>query len=109
MPVKDDEVHRWFGTYFCGCGDPEQAMQAFREVLGWYQLRDAGGFRSWVASLHALKEFEAKHGTGLTLFLQYLLGGTGLTEHGGSVYGAWLTPLGLAVKEFLEANPDWLP
>lgn len=80
-------------------------MDSFREVLGWYEQCEHAS----VVSLNAIKAYEEKHGTGLTIMLLYFLGGTELAEHGGSVYGSWLTKLGAAVKKFVEENEEWTP
>lgn len=100
-----DNVHRWFGQYFCGCGNPPEALAALNEVLGIYQPTDDNMF----VSLEKLKVFEEKHGEGFALLLLYLLEGAGITQHGGSVYGAWMTTLGRDLKGFVEANPDYEP
>ena len=109
-PKTEAEVHKWFATYFCGCGDVEAAMQTFMEIMQWFERHDhEGGFTSFMVSLDKIKAFEVKHSTGLMILLLYLLNGTGLAEHGGSVYGCWLTGLGQTVKQFLEDNPDYTP
>lgn len=95
------DVRIFFSTYFCGCGEPEEAMESFKELMGL--------FEDDVISLGKLNVFEEKYGKGHSILMLYFLGGMNLTEHGGSVYGCWLTKLGQDVKEYLEKNPDYLP
>jgi hypothetical protein len=100
-----DNVHQWFGQYFCGCGYSDEAIAALREVLDIYQERE-----DFVAvNLDKLKAFEEKHSRGFAMMLLYFMDGTGITEHGGSVYGAWMTNLGKDLKGFLDENPDYEP
>lgn len=42
--------------------------------------------------------------------VRYLMASNDLTEHGGSVFGAWLTDKGFELLEFLEKTPedDWM-
>lgn len=100
-----DDVHQWFGKYWCGCGYNDEGMAFLLEVMDIYQTRE--GSNSYSVDLEKLNAFEAKYGRGTAMFVLYMLDGTGITEHGGSVYGAWMTPLGTNLKDFLAANPDY--
>lgn len=102
-----DDVRQWFGKYFCGCGSPELAIATLIEVLDLYQQR--GDVSTPMVDLDKLKAFDTKYSEGMTMLMLYFMDGTGLTEHGGSVYGAWLTNLGVNLKKFLEVNPDYEP
>lgn len=104
-PADEDDVERWLGQYWCGCGDPASAYESLREVMAWWQPRGEEP-APYCLSLENLKKFEAKHDKGVTMMILYFMDGSGITEHGGSVYGSWLTPLGERLKEYLEANPD---
>ena len=90
----------WLCAYFCGCYDPQPAWEALRDVLGCYP--DEGH-----ADREKLETLEGRHGAGMLTLLLYLLDATSLIEHGGNVYGSWLTPLGHDVLALILANPDY--
>jgi hypothetical protein len=101
---------------FCGCGNPESALISIRDVLRIMKDRSeaAGdnhgifGNSAWDTQQKRLKE--RFHCGEFLLFLMYSLDAWGLTEHGGSVYGAWLEPEGERLLEMLERIPqdEWL-
>jgi hypothetical protein len=111
--VMEDEVDvelsetlgRWFGFNFCGCGNGDSAMKEFREIFGLFKKTEYG---SYLMDFPLREAYEKKVGSGVFYLLMYFLTGNGLLEHGGSVGGSWLTPLGNEVREFLEANPEWV-
>lgn len=77
--------------YWCGCGNPELACAALLRLLKLHPLYDnRAEFEEWIAD----------DGVGYLLF--YQLDHMELTEHGGSVGGAWLTPKGGAALKALE-------
>lgn len=73
----------------CGCGNPMAAMQTLLQVLG---------------SLHTSTPSELP--TGMHMLALYLLDEKELIEHGGSLYGAWLTKKGLDLLGWLEQQKD---
>ncbi len=102
-----DEVSEWFGNYWCGCGFPDEAMAFLKEFLALFQTTDDDG-RLCNLVWDKYKAFDEKYGKGVVTAFEYLLTGADILEHGGSVPG-WLTRLGINLKFFLEANPDYEP
>lgn len=84
------ELRVFLGQWFCGCGSPEDAAAALLRLLRLhplYENRDA--FKEWITD------------TGIEYLLLYSLDHYELTEHGGTVGGAWLTDKGEAVRKAL--------
>ena len=76
---------------FCGCGEPEAASAFLLKLLRlapFYERRE---------QLEQLLP-----NAGVRYFVLYMLDRLDLTEHGGSVNGAWLTPEGEKLKALLE-------
>jgi len=80
---------------FCGCGSPEDAAKFLMECLETHEKPEDHDYDKD-------KEFWSKHGSGGEYFIRYALDRSGLTEHGGSVGGAWLTDFGNHVLELLR-------
>ena len=84
---------------FCGCGLPVSAMRYIRDALAHIErLRDA-----WDGKI-TLAEWDDEGGKlfaaeGAECFTLYVMDKLGLTEHGSSVHGCWLTDFG---KDLLE-------
>ena len=76
-----------FSELMCGCGQP---------------------FLCWQALYDYLKSTEFYHSTEnpFELFFMYIINYIKLTEHGTSIYGAWLTKKGKEVLSWLEQNID---
>ena len=74
----------------CGCGNPELVYAAIYNMLKDRQAR--GDF--------LVKIDENIHP--YALYMAYMLDHQGFTEHGSSVYGAWLTSKGVELLEALE-------
>lgn len=72
------------GLRFCGCGLPEDALDVVRSVLEHFADKDRDWRIEWGADLP----------DGVQVLVLYTVDGAGLLEHGGSVYGSWLTPAG---------------
>lgn len=76
--------------WFCGCGCPEDAAGALLRLLRLHPLYEHyDELRAWVPDL------------GVQYLLLYQLDRLELTEHGGSVGGAWLTDKGTEVRDAL--------
>ncbi len=73
---------------WCGCGDPAEAMKCVKEYL---------------ISISTKNYF---HFSGPYLCLAYTLEAVGLTDHGGSIYGCWLTEYGKAILNCLNNIDD---
>ena len=78
---------------FCGCGNPEDAVVFFFDLLDSYANQ---------ASWEEKEKLVLNNPVGATNVCMYLADKLGLTEHGGSIYGAWLTPAGEKVHEYLK-------
>lgn len=84
----------------CGCGEPEEVHKFLVLACGYFD-RDKHGFEapypvSKIADLvRANPDIAAE-------FIGHFLDKKHLLEHGGSVYGAWLTERG---KQFVEIGP----
>lgn len=102
---------------WCGCGDPEGALVFMGKVLGLIKTRSVENtvydlpydLTKWAM----LKEL-TEDGLGVEISVQlalsyiYMLNAVGLTEHGGSVTGGWLTDKGLEVLAAILEFPGWL-
>ena len=90
---------------WCDCGSPEIALTFMRDVLA--TMADAsdqlGNDRAWEAAKareHELLPLDSP----LALSYRYMLSSLGLTDHGGSVYGSWLTSDGDAALKMLSGD-----
>ena len=83
---------------FCWCGRPAAALLSLRSIL---QLHDGPNGNLSLPGIDALVPDE-----GTQYLILYWLDAQDLTEHGGSVGGAWLTDLGKSVLEFLSPLSD---
>lgn len=82
-----------FEKWFCGCGDPAVAAEALRLLLRLHPLHEAENR----AQLERMVP-----GEGVRYLVLYMLDRAGLTEHGGTVGGGWLSPKGKEVLAALE-------
>ena len=95
--MKEDDMTRQELRVFlsewtcCGCGLPETAWARLCDILALHPLYDHLG------EIDALIPDD-----GVRYLLLYALDHFDLTEHGGSVGGAWLTVKGAAVLEALQ-------
>lgn len=77
------EDYIWCGLFgFCGCGDPMRELEKIKEALS-------------CAKNHLYLPDELQ-------IYGYLLDRGEFTEHGTSIYGAWLTPKGEALLTLLN-------
>lgn len=95
------ELRLYLDTWFCGCGNPEEAAGTLLRLLRLHPLYEHHAeLEVWIPDM------------GVRMLLLYSLDRDGLTEHGGNVGGAWLTDKGqgvldaLAHEEALEAGGD---
>jgi hypothetical protein len=90
-----EELRVFLQGWFCGCGNPDDAAKTLHDVLAAHVARD----RDTLTAL--LPDVGVRH------LLLYTLDHFGLTEHGSSVEGAWLTDKGTRVFEALVREaPD---
>lgn len=93
---------------FCGCGNPEDAYDLVGTVLGLLEENreqddadpekfafypDSARMKRGKAFREATKEYIGGN-DGTFNLIMYLLGHVDLTEHGGSIYGSWITKKG---------------
>lgn len=87
---------------FCGCGCLQLSARFIKEVLNCFEEEEG---LSPHLNLDKLKEYT--NNEGITDFILHFLDVYGITEHGSSVYGSWLTIEGQKLKEYLnEAIKD---
>lgn len=120
--VHRDPIARQFYDVwkFCGCGNPEHIVAYVKGILKAY--KDAQEYTSKVSLTSApddkwsrlRKNIDDAIATGkendnARLFVLYWLDSQNYTEHGGSVYGAWITDNGRKLLALLEADSkdDW--
>lgn len=86
------ELRVFLQDHFCGCGDPEAASATLLALLRMHPMYEPQS----QAALRALIPDE-----GARYLLLYWMDRADLTEHGGSVNGAWLTEIGERVRDAL--------
>lgn len=87
------ELRVFLQDWFCGCGSPEDACAALLRLLDLhplYQHREE--LEAWIPD------------NGIRMLVLYHLDRLDLTEHGGTVEGAWLTADGTRVRDALRAE-----
>lgn len=93
------EIFKW-----CGCGMPEEADKAvltYLESLKYFSLSNN--------TTEPTKTITIEPGTFegiLWLCLMYTVEVAGLTDHGSSIYGSWLTTKGMAFRIILRRWQD---
>ena len=88
----------WYEDFnFCGCGSRENTQTWMQAVLTTMKSDPWSGHEARESALQSDPE-------AMKLFVLYVLDAMGLTEHGGSVYGSWLTDYGKTVLDALEAD-----
>lgn len=89
------ELRVFVNEQFCACGSPEDAFEALAKALRIISHdRWLDELKAWIPD------------DGLQLLLLYQLDKMDLTEHGGSVYGSWLSDKGKEVLAALEHARD---
>lgn len=73
---------------WCGCGDPDSAKKVIKEYF------------------RAVKARRVDVNNDLVLCLAYTMDAAGLTDHGSSIRGAWLTDEGEMFLWLLEQNSN---
>jgi hypothetical protein len=80
---------------FCGCGAPDAA--------GKFLMNTLQGMKDFHDSKITWEERDAKFSDeGVRYFVYYILEKEGLTEHGTSVNGSWLTDKGNEILTYLK-------
>lgn len=81
----------------CGCGSPHEVHAFLIECLRKFEGD------TWPKSgVEAIKDVIASNPEIAAEFIAHYLSSENLMEHGGSVYGSWLTERG---KQFIEVGP----
>lgn len=92
---------------FCGCGCPETSMESVCDYLDIVDLRHTKSddkLNRYENSIKARKLMQDKfnvrdvYSDPLLQYMAYSLDDAGLTEHGSSIGGAWITDLGRMCK-----------
>lgn len=92
----------YYGVFnLCGCGNPEEVHQLLLDCLDarhdeHENIIDAKKVEQLILSKPDI----------VAQFILHFLDERVLTEHGGSVYGSWLTPLGEQVLKIGVMNGD---
>lgn len=93
--VANDFIYMVIGL--CGCGCTDETVGSIRDYLDAVRIHHDKAAGGWEAG-HRLLEEKFHHGhvcdDPLLQFMAYLLDDKGLTEHGTSINGAWLTDEG---------------
>lgn len=99
--IDDEEFIKDFFIYvfnFCGCGCLQISAEFIKEVLNCYEEEEALSY----PHLNLVKLDSYTNNKGITDFILHFLDVYGITEHGSSVYGSWLTIEGQKLKEYLN-------
>lgn len=104
--IDDEDFIKDFFIYvfnFCGCGCLTLSVEFIKDVLNCFEEEE--DLSSHYLNLAKLKEYT--NNEGIVDFILHFLDSYGITEHGSSVYGSWLTIEGQKLKEYLnEAIKD---
>jgi hypothetical protein len=98
--IDDNEFITNFFIYvfnFCGCGCLTLSADFIKEVLNCFEEEED---LSPHLNLDKLEEYT--NNKGITDFILHFLDTYGITDHGSSVYGSWLTLEGQKLKEYLN-------
>lgn len=90
-----EELRVVLGEWFCGCGCREDAAGALLRLLRIHPLYE-----------HQNELTAMLPDLGVKYLVLYMLDRLALTEHGGSVGGAWLTEKGEAVRDALNREAE---
>jgi hypothetical protein len=100
----------WYDEWkFCGCGEPEKCCTFIRDALRLIDSRYSSGMskEEHSAKWHEIVNFlGGDERPGLYWLFLYWADSNGLTEHGSSIDGAWLSPKGKEVLAILESSVD---
>jgi hypothetical protein len=102
MTTINDDPDWWSDDLkFCACGDPERIVELIRNYLSYVdEIMGADTHGSdWATWWKARREHWELDDDDLYLVIAYIADALGFTEHGGSIYGAWLTDKGRAEIE----------
>lgn len=96
-PWTEDQARHLYALFYdeiglCGCGQPGAAVDLIRRLL------NLAPFYEHPAEMIA--EFDGN--AGIEHLVLSVLDHVGLTEHGGSIGGSWLTDKGRAVQQLLS-------
>lgn len=100
--VNERQAFHYGVLGLCGCGNPEEVYNFLRDILALCDRRKANDGGEWINTAKATQELMMARPDIASEALLHILDHYKLTEHGGSVYGSWLTSLG---EQFLDAGP----
>lgn len=98
--VRDYFLYEVMG--FCGCGEKFSSMADVRDYLMIVNIRHEQSFE--ISRNILEKRFGVKYvsDNSLLQFMAYTLDNNGLTDHGSSIDGAWLTDIGKKCLNILD-------
>lgn len=108
------EIHDWVFSElgFCGCGDPEAALEFVKSVLLAIRKRshenreieesDTASQERWSRNSDTIRELIGmERAPAMAWFFLYMLSDKDLLEHGGNCSGSWLTEKGEQILDVL--------
>ncbi len=103
----NDNLYEALGTVLgiCGCGDPSDTINLVGESL--QIISDNSDGETWEVYNRRMKALLGNERS--FLLMLYFLDKEGLAEHGGSVFGCWLTSKGhsfLAAQKQASQDPE---
>ena len=101
----------WREWKFCGCGNPETVLSMVKDCLRatrdrWDVVRQYDDWNDLCSAAMDTERAKYPSDEASALMVRYLMASNDLTEHGGSVFGAWLSDKGFELLEFLEKTPE---
>lgn len=91
--TRDDLNNLLFDDFLCGCAHPTAGIQRLLDLLNIHPLYE-----------HQAELRQLLPDDGIRMLVLGQLDCAELTEHGGTIEGAWLTEKGEAAKAALEAE-----
>lgn len=85
----------------CGCGEDENKLPIAKKLLAACDTR-----AEWVVAQNQMTEIIKAEPEAVAHLLLHFLNKLEVMEHGGSVGGSWLTPLGEAIVDFEMDRPS---
>ena len=92
--TREEFLHVLYKSGFCGCYQPEEALDLIREIL-LIAKKDDHGFHEYEKAVEA-------NPAGASHLVLSMLNDMDLLEHGGNMAMSWLGPEGLESLEVLN-------
>lgn len=98
--TPQDLMYSW-GLGLCDCGRPWEVHGLLIDCLKCFDRGDTTEQWHEAGGIDRIADLVAENPKVAAEFIAHFLGQRDMTEHGGSVYGSWLTELG---KQFIEVG-----